>query len=182
MQSSIHIFTFKAGLLARVAHDLRLRVGKHAFTLEAGKVRGHCDSDSLEVEGVMTSRGLDSSVLSAGDKRQITETIRSEILQSARYPRVELEAEVSSVDSSTFDVRGVLHVRGHAQPLHVQLTQHADVLSGAFELTPSQFGIAPYKALVGAIKLQDRVRVRVEITLTGQDAARLLASPDTLQL
>jgi hypothetical protein len=35
-------------------------------------------------------------------------------------------------------------------------------------LRPSEFGIAPYKALAGAIRLQDRVRVELDL-----DAATL---------
>jgi hypothetical protein len=183
MHANIHVFTFKAGLLARVAHDLRLHVQRHAFILQAGKLRGHCDAASLEVEGAMTSHGLDRSALSEGDKRQILETVRTEILQSERHPRVEVEADVSADAAGTkFVVQGSLHLRGQARPLHLTLERRDDRLEGAFELTPSEFGIPPYKALAGAIKLQDRVRVQVELPLEGQDPAALLARTETLPL
>lgn len=183
MHANIHVYTYKAGLLARVAHDLRLAVQRHELSVHAGKVRGHCDADSLRVEGVMTGHGLDPDALSEGDKRQILETVQREILQSERYPRVELEADVS-VDGArgAIQVRGSLRLRGQARPLQVELSKRGDKLAGAFELTPSEFGIAPYKALAGAIKLQDRVRVEVEIPLEGQDPAALLARSEPLQL
>jgi polyisoprenoid-binding protein YceI len=182
MHAEIHVYTFKAGLLARLAHDLRLRVQRHELHVEAGKVRGHCDASSLTVEGVMTERGLDSTGLSERDKRQISETVRSEILRSDTHPRIELEADVSAdATSSTLEVRGQLSVRGRARPVQLQLQQRGDQLQGAFELTPSEFGIAPYKALAGAIKLQDRVRVHVEIALQGQSLQVLLAQAQTLQ-
>ena len=183
MHANIHVYTFKAGLLARVAHDLRLRVERHELSLQGGELRGYCDADSLTVEGVVTGRGLDSGVLSEADKRQILETMRTQILQTQRYPRVELEAAVRvGAAQGTLDVRGSLRRRGQERPLQLQLKQDGDRLSGAFELTPSEFGIPPYKALAGAIKLQDRVRVQVDLQLAGQDPTSLLASPDTLQL
>ena len=182
MHANIHVFTFKAGLLARVAHDLRLTVQRHELTLQGGKLRGHCATDSLVVDGAMTSHGLDTGALSEGDKRQILETLREEILHSDRHPRVELDADVSADAQGTVEVRGSLRVRGQARPLHVQLQRSGDRLTGAFELTPSEFGIAPYKALAGAIKLQDRVRVQVDLPLEGREPAALLASGDVLQL
>lgn len=182
MHANIHVYTFKAGLLARVAHDLRLHVQRHALSLQAGKLRGHCDAASLEVEGAMTGHGLDRNALSEADKRQVLETVREEILQSARHPQIEVEADVSAAAGDRFVIQGSLRIRGQARPLRVELERNGDRLEGAFELTPSEFGIPPYKALAGAIKLQDRVRVQVELPLEGQDPAALLARADGLQL
>ena len=106
MHADIHVFTFKAGLLARVAHDLRLHVQRHALQVSAGKVRGHCDADSLIVDGVMTERGLDRAGLSDKDKLTIRETVRREILHSDVHPRIELEGDVSA-DAS----RGTIEAR-----------------------------------------------------------------------
>jgi hypothetical protein len=183
MHANIHVYTYKAGVLARVAHDLRLRVGRHEITVQAGKARGFCEAGSLVIEGVMTGQGLDPEVLSEGDKRQILETVRVEILQSEHYPHVEFEADVSvNAEHAALQVRGNLRLRGQARPLSVELKRTGDRLQGGFELRPSEFGIPPYKALAGAIKLQDRVRVEVDITLEGEDPATLLAQPDVLQL
>ena len=182
MHADIHVFTFKAGLLARVAHDLRLHVQRHALQVSAGKVRGHCEADSLIVDGVMTERGLDRAGLSDKDKLTIRETVRREILHSDVHPRIELEGDVSADASrGTIEVRGTLRVRGRSSAVHLQLQRRGDQLQGAFELTPSELGIPPYKALGGAIKLQDRVRVEVTIALEGRDPQVLLAEAQTLQ-
>lgn len=183
MHANIHVFTFKAGLLARVAHDLRLHVQRHALSLQAGKLRGHCDAASLEVEGAMTAHGLDRDTLRDSDKRQILETVRTEILQSERHPRIEVEADVSSDAAGTkIAIQGSLRLRDQARPFRLELERRGDRLEGAFELIPSEFGIPPYKALAGAIKLQDRVRVQVELPLEGHDPGQLLAQTETLPL
>ena len=183
MHANIWVYTFKAGLLARVAHDLCLSVKRHELSVQAGKVRGQCDAASLQVEGVMLGNGLDRGTLSDSDKRQILETVQKEVLQTERHPCVELEGDLSADPArATIEVRGNLRLHGQTRPLHVALTRHGDKLEGAFELTPSEFGIPPYKALAGAIKLQDRVRVQVEIPLQGRDPFALLTLPDALQL
>jgi hypothetical protein len=60
MNATIHVFTFKAGLLARVAHDLRLTLLKHEINVHARQVRAFALADSLVLDGVMTSHGLDT--------------------------------------------------------------------------------------------------------------------------
>jgi hypothetical protein len=182
MHATIQVFTYKAGLLARVAHDLRLSVQRHELSLQAHKLRGFCAADSLKVDGVMTAHGLDATVLSEKDQRQILETVRSEILQSERHPRIEFEGEVKELSSTSFEARGRLRLKSQDRPLVVHLEHKGDHLQAAFELKPSEFGIPPYKALAGAIKLEDRVRVTIDVALEGKNPRELLQSTDTLQL
>jgi hypothetical protein len=183
MHAIIHIFTYKTGLLARVAHDLQLTAERHEFTLQCRQLRGSCAADSLRVDGAVTSHGLDPNTLSAKDKQQVIETVRSEILQSARFPSIELDAEVlGDATAGKLQVRGTLRLRAQERPVSADVLHHGDHLHAAFELTPSQFGIAPYKALAGAIKLQDRVRVTVDVALEGHKLDALLASSDPLKL
>jgi len=183
MHAIIHVFTYKAGLLARMAHDLRLTATRHELTLQGRHVRGFCAADSLSIDGVVNSRGLDTQALSESDKRQITDTIRTEILQTDRHPRIEFEGEVSgSPAAGPLRVSGTLRVRGQARPISAELVRKGDRLQASFELTPTQFGIPPYKALAGAIKLQDRLVITVDVLLGGQNPDGILASSDPLQL
>jgi hypothetical protein len=182
MDATIHVFTFKAGLLARVAHDLRLTLKRFEISVSAGQVRAFALADSLAIDGVMTVDGLDTHALSAKDQRSILETVRSEILQSAEYPRIEVEASVHSLSPNALEVRGELRLRGRVRPLKTKLIRSGDNLEAAFELKPSEFGIAPYKALGGAIKLDDRVRVSITVALAGQDPKGLLERSEPLQL
>ena len=184
MHAIIHVFTYKAGLLARLAHDLQLTVESHQLTLQGRQLRGHCAADSLRIDGVPGSKGLDTHTLSANDKQQISETIRNEILQTDRHPRIEFEGEIAGAGAGNdkLQVRGTLRLRGQARSIAVDVTRNADRLHCAFELTPSQFGIAPYKALAGAIKLQDRVGVTIDVLLEGQNPVDILGGSSPVQL
>ncbi|HTU61142.1 MAG TPA: hypothetical protein VMF89_21960, partial [Polyangiales bacterium] len=63
-----------------------------------------------------------------------------------------------------------------------ELIRSGDNMQSVFELKPSEFGIAPYKALGGAIKLEDRVRISVTVALAGQSPEGLLERSEPLQL
>jgi hypothetical protein len=180
--SEIHVFTYKAGLLARVAHDLRLRVQRYDFTLHDGRVSGGCDANSLLVEGAMTQHGLEPNALSEHDRQQILETVRVEILESDRYPRVSFDARVSA-NAGAIHIDGSLRLRGRTLAIESELRGGAaDLWQASFEITPSRFGIAPYKALAGAIKLQDRVTVMVTLQLAGQSPVSILENHNSWQL
>jgi hypothetical protein len=182
MSATIHVFTFKAGLLARVAHDLRLTAHKYELTLEAQRIRAYCAADSLTVDGVMGAHGLDPSAPSEKDKRQILETVQDEILDSRRYPRIEFEGQAHKRSAQRLDVSGNLRLKNQIRPIVAELVHGRDQLQATFELKPSEFGIAPYKALAGAIRLEDRVRVSIVVALNGQDPLELLGRSELLQL
>ena len=58
---AIHVFTFKEGLLSRLAHDLRLSVTHYDIELRAGRVRARFDVASARVDGVVVSDRVDTT-------------------------------------------------------------------------------------------------------------------------
>jgi polyisoprenoid-binding protein YceI len=162
MRAQVFVFTFKEGLFARLAHDLRLSVTSFEIRLEAGRVRATFDASSLRVDGVAQRGKVDRSVLSNGDKADIEETIRKELLEIAEHPRIELKGSLKR-DPTGSAVEGELHLHGHSQGLSIPLRLVSERIVGEVELVPSKFAIPQYKAFMGAIALQDRVVVRVEL-------------------
>jgi hypothetical protein len=180
--SEIHVFTYKAGLLARVAHDLRLQVQRYDFTLRDGRLSGYCEAASLVVEGAMSPHGLDREALSEHDKQQILETVHAEILETERFPRVELDARLNA-HAGSIHIEGMLTLRGRTLAIESDLRAGAsDLWQASFEITPSRFGIPPYKALAGAIRLQDRVTVVVTLQLAGDSPASILENHNSQRL
>src|SRR5690606_28852876 len=78
------------------------------------------------------------------------------------------------------EVRGDLDLAGVRRPLAVTAT-HADRrVRARVTLRPSDWGIRPYKALAGAIRLQDRVIVDSDLA-AGWSADRFDAALDCLE-
>jgi hypothetical protein len=176
MLARARVFTFKAGLLSRLAHDLELSVHRFEITLERSQLRAWFAADSLRVEGVVTAAGLDHEALSGRDHEQIVATLRDELLHAERYPRIEFSGTIT--DRTALRVEGTLSLRGHTQPLSFGVERRGSELLVNIPLTPSQFGISPYKTLGGAIRLQDRVVVTVSVQLAEAEAATILEKND----
>jgi len=161
-RGTVHVFTFKQGLLSAVAHDLRLCCERFDVTLDAGRIRARFDAKSLRVDGVMRKGRLEEKALSDDQKREIFETVQREILQTARYPEIVLEGELIELDARC-EVDADLALRGVTRRVRIVAERTAAGARGEVELVPSRWGIAPYTALLGAIRLQDRVVVRFDL-------------------
>jgi hypothetical protein len=157
----IQIFTYRAGLLAKLGHDLEFTLGGAQLTLETAKIHARFQLSSLRLLGAIKRGRLDAHALDANDKREI-ERIASEILQSGAHPDAFLEAEVAGRAGDRFQIRGELTLCGQARPIEFEV-HRGPALRASIELTPSRWGIAPHRAFGGALKLQDRVRVEVTL-------------------
>ncbi len=157
-EGTLHLFTFKTGLLSRVAHDLRLTVTRFDLEVAEAAVEVRVDPKALRVDGAMRSGALDPGSLSDADKRSISDTINDKVLRARHYPDIVFRG----VDRDG-RLDGTLELAGKSAPLVVPFERRAGRVTGEVVLRPSQWGIEPYKALLGAIQLQDRVIVRFDL-------------------
>ena len=173
-RARLELFTFKRGLLAAVGHDLCLGVDELELELSAGTLRAWFALDSLRVLGAMQRGALVRHEPSEHDRRAILDTARREILHSEHHPRAQLNGTLE-VRGGGAELRAELTLHGVTRPLliAVPLAPAGATLTVRTELQPSLWGIAPFSALGGALKLQDRVQV----VLTLDVDAALLADP-----
>lgn len=157
---AVWVDTFRSGLLAALGHDLRLSVERFEIALEQGKITADLDLGSLRVLGAMSRGRLDTSAPSVRDREEIERAIAG-ILAAARFPT----ATFTGLVRASFAVEGELRLHGSSQPLSLQVARGARALSTSVELKPSHFGIAPYRALGGALKLQDRVAITATLPI-----------------
>lgn len=150
----VHVFTFKAGLLSRVAHDLRLSAQGGTVEVDGDAIRAEVPLAGLRVDGVMKKGRLDPAGLSPKDQASVARTATQELLQVGRHPVARFEGR-----REAGFVRGRLSFRGRS--VSVELPVRGARIVG--EIQPSAWGIAPYKALMGAIQLQDRVRLEIDL-------------------
>jgi len=164
---SFKVYTYKAGLLSRLAHDLRLTLTRFEITFgdeaeglpdaEAAQVRGRFWPASLVVDGAVKKGSVDRSTPSASDKKKIYGNIKDKILHTDQFPEITFEGKIDRGQ-----VRGQLTMHGRTQPVVVQLLR-GETYRGSVELRPTRWGIPPFKAVGGAIKLQDRVRIEFDL-------------------
>ena len=107
--------------------------------------------------------------VSASDRDKMRDNMLGrDVLDGARFPAIDVRARFSgTADGGT--VEGDLVVRGRPHPftMPVRAAKEGDVLvvTGTWEGTLNGLGIKPFKALLGALKLEDWIRLRVEARL-----------------
>ena len=157
---TIQVFTYKDGLLARLAHDLRLTLGRFEIQRDGASVQARFWPGSLHVDGAIDRRGqLDTDTLSDSDRRKIGENIAEHVLHLDRFPEASFRGQIVGGGA----VEGELTLAGRSAAVRVPVQAAGGRLRGEVTLVPSRWGIAPYKALAGAIKLQDRVLVVLDL-------------------
>jgi hypothetical protein len=159
------LFTFKEGLLSRIAHDLRLHVDRFTIARTGDEIVAEFDASSIVVDGVMHGSRFDPSGLGARDRTKIAETIRAEILQTRAHPNIVFRGTQTTGTGMGGRIRvdGALELLGVRRPVSLVAVNEGERIRGSVTLTPSELGIRPYKALGGAIRLQDRVRVDLDL-------------------
>lgn len=167
--AELSVFTFKEGLLSPVAHDLKLKVGRWSARLDktgpgAVAAVGAFDASSLSVEGVMRDGRLVKDVLGARDTDKIAKTIRDEVLMSSRHPSIAWRGQGALV-GGTARVDGELTLQGKTRRLTARVKKEGVDPVWVIEATVHQpdFGIKPYSAMLGALKIKPDVVVSLRV-------------------
>jgi hypothetical protein len=160
MEATIHVYTFKEGLLSKLAHDLRLTVSRFEITVRGTEVTGRFEVGSLRIDGAMKDGRLDRNELSESDRHKIRDNLLNDVLRARDHPEVRFSGRTTAREPP-FPVQGELTVGGVTRPLSVLLIKRGERLEADMELVPSQFAIKPFRALGGTLRVQDRVRITV---------------------
>jgi hypothetical protein len=162
------VYTYKEGLLASVAHDLKLAVGRWSLAVTraegALKLDGRWEPGSIAVASVMRDGREAAGVLGQKDMDKIARTMREEVLHTDRHAEVRFSGEVVvQEDRRTAKVDGRLTLVGRTAPVRAQARLEGDKWVAEVALNQPDFGIKPYSAMLGALKIKPEVKVRVAI-------------------
>jgi polyisoprenoid-binding protein YceI len=158
---TLSVRTRRRGTVAKAGHDLLIHVTRWRGTLALGDepaVTLDADATSLKVrEGTGGMMALDD-----GDLANIEQTIDDEVLKrqdiAFRSTRVEETADGLSVT-------GDLTLRGTTRPIAFDLHVADRRVRGDAVVKQTDWGMKPYTALFGALKVADEVRVEIDAQL-----------------
>jgi YceI-like protein len=161
--------TRRTGGAAKAGHDLTLEVTSWNGTVGLGEepngtsVTLHADGSSLRVlEGRGGIKKLDDD-----DKVNIQQTIDDEVLKATSID-FRSSAVEGAPESGHLFVRGELEFAGRTNPIEFELEVGTDGhLTGRATVKQSDWGIKPYSALFGALRVADEVEVTVDAELGG---------------
>lgn len=165
--ASCSIFTFKEGLLSAVAHDLELRVARFEgeFSDDFSSLQLKFDAMSIRVEHAVVDGRPSPSTLSPRDRAKIEGNITKDVIDTRRHGEIRFDSEeIERVDSG-WTIRGRLHLNGHTRPLVVDVRIEGDRAVAEGSLHQPDYGIRPYRAMMGTLRIQPTVRFRFEAPL-----------------
>jgi polyisoprenoid-binding protein YceI len=158
--ASLVVKTYREGLAAKAGHDLVIDVRQWEATLEVGEdpshssLQLHADARSLYPrEGL---RGV--KPLTDKDRGEVRRNIDEKVLggEAINFRSSAVEA----ANEGGLHVRGELTIRGRSRPAALELSVGPDGrATGTARLVQSEWGIKPYRGLMGALKVRDSVEV-----------------------
>ncbi|WP_309141744.1 YceI family protein [Streptomyces griseicoloratus] len=130
----------------------------------AGEVVGDRDGRDRGAERPGGHRGL--KPLSDADKAQIERLLTSEaLLDTGEHPTITFRSTSITGTPAEFEITGDLTIKGRTRPVTVHGGSDGDgMVCGWATVTQSAFGIKPYSAFMGALKLADEVRIEYAVT------------------
>jgi polyisoprenoid-binding protein YceI len=167
------VFTYKEGLLSPVAHDLKLRVTR--FTVDVSddlqRLEASFDPQSLRVASAMRDGREAPAVLSERDRKSIEQTIVDEVLEARRHPELRYASGSIVRRGDRALIAGTLTLHGHPRVLTVEAALADGDWTVSTRLHQPDFGIRPYSAMLGTLRIQPDVTVSLRLYTRGKPAS-----------
>ena len=158
---TLAVRTERTGAAAKAGHDLLLHVTRWNATLDLGDLpRVALDADATSLRVREGTGGMQK--LGDEDRANIEKTIDDEVLSRRaigfRSTRVERSGH-------RLHVEGDLTLARATRPIAFELELAGDRIAGAAVVKQTEWGMKPYSALFGALKVADEVRVEIDAAL-----------------
>jgi polyisoprenoid-binding protein YceI len=164
--ATLTVRTRKAGAASKAGHNLRIEVTSWRATLDVAEDPAEtamaltADARSLRVRegtGGMQALGDD-------DMKNIEQTIDDEVLEGSA---IEFRSRrVEPGPNGALSVEGDLDLAGTSRPVTFALSTEDDGrVTGSARIKQTEWGIKPYSALFGTLKVVDEVDVEIDGTL-----------------
>lgn len=163
------IHTYRAGMAAKAAHDLVLEATRWSGTADldpdnpaACGVSVTVDPDSFEV--VEAKGGV--KPLSDNDRAGIRKNTSEKVLQTQKHPEITFRSTEVEGQPPNLSVVGDLTIAGQTRPVTMKATvQDGGKVAADVTFKQTDFGLKPYSAMMGAIKMRDDVDIKLDLNL-----------------
>ena len=172
-QGRIILRTFRDGLAAQAGHDLTIEATRWSGVLGVNEDLSPANIDVRIDMGALVVRDGTGGVkpLTDRDRREIAVTARK-VLASDRHPEAVFAAAGFEPEAGGGgEISGTLTIGGQARPLKVHVSQTgADRYHAEAQVVQTDYGIKPYTAFFGALRVRDAIDIAVDLDLTDQAA------------
>ncbi|MGA8118096.1 MAG: YceI family protein [Actinocatenispora sp.] len=160
------LHTSRTGLGRKAGHDLAIEATRWSGETTVGDT--HDVQVAVEIDGLEVRTGSGGlKPLTDHDRREIRRTLRGEKLLAANVqPTITFHATEVSGTSDRFELTGDLTVAGTTRPVTVRgSVSDTGRVRGTATIVQSRWGIKPYTAFFGALRLADEVEIEFDTAL-----------------
>lgn len=157
--AEVLVFTFKEGLLSAAAHDLKLSVTRFTIDAEGDRVTAEFDAGSLRVVTPMKDGAENPGALPRLMYGEIEKNAAKDVLHVTKHPQIRFE----STAVTDAEVVGRLTLHGQTKEVRGRRSDAGGLRVVEVTFDQRDFGIAPFSAMLGTLKVKPEVRVRVTI-------------------
>jgi len=176
-ESEVRLLVYRTGALARLGHNHVITSHDLSGTivLPDDPTRAYfaivmpVARLAVDEPGPRAEEGADFSAEVSDDARAGTRAnmLKPEVLDGDRFPAITVTSASIARAGDAYDVAFAVDLRGaqHVLRVPVRLTVEADRLTATGELSfrQSELGLTPFTALMGALAVQDEMRVKFRI-------------------
>jgi len=166
---TFRLHTTREGMAKKIGHDLVIEATSWSAKVNADGEDVSRSTATVTVDTrsfkVISGEG-GAKPLSDKDRKDIEENINKKVLNTSKFPEITFAStSVKSAGGDNLTVLGDLTIMGTARPASMDITIAGDKATGTMALKQSDWGIKPFSALMGALKLADALTIQVEATV-----------------
>lgn len=157
-ESTITIHVHKSGLLSVAGHN-------HTVVAPVGKAT--IDTQGMTAEIVVLAKEMKVTDTDVSDKDRAkiqADMLGPKVLNAEKFPQIRFKSlEIKPAGAGHLRVTGMLELHGVSKQITLEITGGGDHYQGKTKLKQSDFGIEPFSAGGGTVKVKDELDLDFDI-------------------
>ncbi len=169
---NLYVYTFKEGLLSKLAHDLLIDITNFKVNLdvpEAGFTSGSLEleiqANSLKVICALKD-GERTDALKEKDIADIEKDMGGKVLHPDKYPTANFRSKAIQEKDGGYKINGDLNLHGVTKSIDFDIDTNGENLKGMISLLQKDYGIKPFKAMLGTLKIKNEINIGFDLSLS----------------
>ncbi len=162
------VYSFKEGLLSKIAHDLKHRATRFVLRVDEQmrSIEAEIDARSLRVDCVMKEGTESENGLSNDDKKKIESQIAADVLHADAHPLIRFRSTAVAPCPEGLQIQGILALNNCTRPVSTVARRVNGHYEAEMTIHQPAFGIKPFSAMMGTLKIKPDVVVRMVVPVT----------------
>ena len=167
----LNVYTFKEGLLSKLAHDLLIDITDFKVNLEvpeagfaSGSLELEIQTNSLKVICALKD-GEKTDALKEKDVADIEKDMGGKVLHPDKYPTANFSSKAIQEKEGGYKINGDLSLHGVTKSIDFDIDTNGGNLKGMITLLQKDYGIKPFKAMMGTLKIKNEINIGFDLSL-----------------